>query len=171
MLCIRVSGRMSSKVEADRKMAQLKGLWRAGRTLVGLGLAWTAAFSTTRASAEGFRVIVNGSNPVNEMARTEVARCYLGGQRRWANGQLLVPIDQSTKSEVRKAFSQQVLQLDVEAVQVQWMRAISAGAGRPPLSASEADVIEAVGKDPRVIAYVSADTVLPPNIKAIAIRE
>ena len=72
---------------------------------------------------------------------------------------------------MRKAFSQQVLQLDVEAVQVQWMRAIVAGKGRPPLSAAEDDVIEAVAKDPRMIGYVSADIALPPNVKAISIRE
>ena len=150
---------------------RIKGRWRLVRALACLGLTFTASFSSATASAEGFLIIVNGKNPVSEMPRAEVAQCYLGGQRRWANGQLLVPVDQSTKSEVRKAFSQQVLKLDVEAVKVHWIRAITAGEGRPPLSASEADVIDTVAKDPRAIGYVSADTVLPPNIKAIAIRE
>ena len=152
-------------------MTQLKGWGRAGRMVALLSLAVTPGLGAATASAEGIRIIVNSGNPVHEMARTEVAQCYLGGQRRWANGQLLVPIDQSTKSEVRKAFSQQILLLDVEAVQVQWMRAIGAGKGRPPLSAAEDDVIEAVAKDARMIGYVSADIALPPNVKAISIRE
>lgn len=100
-----------------------------------------------------------------------MAQLFLGGSRRWQNGTLVVPIDQSAKSDVRKAFSQQVLQLDVEAVKIQWMKAIVAGKGRPPLSASEEDVIETVAKDSRVIGYVSADAALPPNVKTLAIRE
>ena len=151
-------------------MTELKGSRTAGRILALLGLAVAPGLGVATASADGFRLIVNSSNSVQEIGRAEVAQCYMGGTRRWANGQLLVPIDQSTKSEVRRAFSQEVLQLDVEAVQVQWIRAITLGKGRPPLAAAEADVIETVAKDPRVIGYVSADAVLPPSVKVIAVR-
>lgn len=51
------------------------------------------------------------------------------------------------------------------------MKAIVAGKARPPLSASEADVIETVGKDPRMIGYVSAAAALPPYVKTVALRE
>jgi ABC-type phosphate transport system substrate-binding protein len=151
-------------------MTELKGWRRAGRILALLGLV-VAPGPVATASADGFRLIVNSSNSAHEIPRAEVAQCFLGGPRRWANGQVLVPIDQSTKSEVRRAFSQQVLLLDVEAVQVQWIRAITQGKGRPPLSASEADVIETVGKDPRMIGYVSADSELPPSVKVITVRD
>ena len=153
-------------------MAQPKRSWRAGRILGSLTLAYAATLSSTAtASADEFRLIVSSANPTNEIAPTTVAQCYVGGYCRWSNGQPVVPIDQSTKSAVRKAFSQQVLQLDVEAVQVQWMRAIVAGKGRPPISASEADVIESVAKDPKMMGYVSADAALPPNVKTVAIRQ
>lgn len=152
-------------------MTELKGWGRAGQMLALLSLAVAPGLGATTASAEGFRLIVNSGNPINAMARGEVAQCYLGGPRRWASGLQLVPIDQSAKSEVRKAFSHGVLQLDVEAVQMQWMKAIVQGNGRPPLSAGESEVIEAVGKDPRMIGYVSADITLPPTVKAIALRD
>lgn len=152
-------------------MSEVKVLWRASRMLALIGLVLTPGLGATTASAEGFRVIVNSTNQVNEISRSEVAQCFLGGQRRWASGKVLVPIDQSAKSAVRKSFSQAVLQLDVEAVQVQWMKAIVAGNGRPPLAAAEAEVIEAVAKDSRMIGYVSADVELPPNVKAITVRD
>lgn len=88
-------------------MAQPNRSWRAGRMIGALTLACAVALSSTAtASADGFRLIVNSSNPANEISRTEVAQCFLGGLRRWSNGQMVVPIDQSAKSDVRKAFSQ-----------------------------------------------------------------
>ena len=144
---------------------------QAVRMIGALTLTCAAALSaTSTASADGFRLIVSSANPTNEIARATVAQCYLGGYCRWSNGRPVVPIDQSAKSDVRKAFSQQVLQLDVQAVQVRWMKAIDAGKGRPPISASEADVIESVAKDPNMLGYVSADAVLPPTVKTVAVR-
>ena len=145
------------------------------RVLGSLGtaaLALAAALAPCGAEAQdaGYRLIVSASNPITELSREEVARWYLGRSRAWPDGERVIPLDQSTKSEVRAAFSHAVLGLSVEAVQTHWMKILLSGRGDPPFVGTEADIIGHVAKSPRVIGYVSAATPLPPTVKAVALR-
>jgi len=132
--------------------------------------AATLVPSAAEAQDSGYRLIVNASNPVTELSRDEVARWYLGRSRAWPDGERVIPLDQSTKSEIRAAFSQGVLGLSVEAVQTHWMKVLISGRGDPPFVGTEADIIGHVSKSPRVIGYVSAGTALPPTVKVVALR-
>lgn len=121
--------------------------------------------------ATPFRLIVNSANSVTEMSRGDVAQSYLGVRHVWPNGEVVVPLDQSTNSPVRAAFSRDVLRVTVEGVQTHWMRAIMAGRGRPPFVASEAVILERVAKDAHLLSYVASDGPLPPGVKTIALRD
>jgi hypothetical protein len=83
----------------------------------------------------------------------------------------VVPVDQSAKSVVRAAFSQDVLGLSVDAVQTHWTKSIHAGGSLPPVTASEEDVLRMVAKEKRMMGYVSAEAELPEGVKAIEIRD
>jgi len=143
-----------------------------GAVVVGLALVTLAGGTrSVRGDASGYRLIVSASNPVNTLSRTEVAGCYLGERRQWPDGEPVVVLDQSAKSTVRAAFSQEILGKSVDAVQTHWMKIIMAGRGRPPLTASEEDIINMVAKEKRVVGYVSAEAPLPIGVKAIPVRD
>jgi hypothetical protein len=95
----------------------------------------------------------------------------MGQRLQWRDGQPVVPIDLSVTSPVRASFSKDVLGLSVEAVQMHWMKLITAGRGRPPYTASEEDVLKTVGKERWMIGYVSAEAVLPPTVRNVPLRE
>jgi hypothetical protein len=146
-------------------------MWSVTGVAVGLvalgGMAPTAA----RSASSGYVIIVSASNPVNALSRTEVAGCYLGERRQWPDGEIVKVVDQSAKSTVRAAFSQEILGRSVDAVQTHWMKLIMAGRGRPPLTASEEDIVDMVAKEKRLVGYVSVDAVLPPEVKAVPVKD
>jgi hypothetical protein len=125
-----------------------------------------------RGDAGGFQVIVSSANPVAALSRADIAGCYMGEPRQWSDGEPVVPVDQSAKSPVRAAFSQVVLGRSVDAVQIHWMKLITAGRSRrPPLTASEQDILNMVARERRMVGYVSAEIPLPPTVKAVALRD
>jgi len=148
-----------------------RGFWSVGVLGAGLVALSALAAAPTKASSGGFQLIVSAANPSNGLSRAEVAGCYLGETRQWPNGDQVVVLDQSAKSPVRAAFSQAVLGRTVDAVQIHWMKLITAGRGRPPLTASEEDIVNLVAKERRMVGYVSADIVLPPSVKVVPVKD
>ena len=121
-------------------------------------------------SSVGYQLVVHESNPATQISRNEVALFYLGEPRQWPSGESVVPVDQSAKAPVREVFSQEVLGRSIEAVQAHWMKAIVSGKGRPPLTASEEEILAMVARRRGMIAYVSAGIPLPPGVKVLAVR-
>jgi hypothetical protein len=132
----------------------------------------SAAFASqpVAGSSVGYRLIVHESNAATQISRNEVALLYLGEPRQWPSGESVVPVDQSAKAPVREVFSQDVLGRTIEAVQAHWMKAIVSGKGRPPLTASEEEILAMVARRRGMIAYVSAGAALPPGVKVLAVR-
>lgn len=150
----------------------MKGsLWSVGAVAAGLMALSVMTPAPTKASSGGFQLIVSAANPTNGLSRAEVAGCYLGETREWPNGDQVVVLDQSAKSPVRAAFSQAVLGRSVDAVQIHWMKLITAGRGRPPLTASEEDIVNLVAKERRMVGYVSDEVALPPGVKVVPVRD
>ena len=141
-----------------------------GLIAVGLVVVGSLDPRPARGSSSGFRVIVSAANPASQMSQTEIASAYLGARRQWPDGEPVVVVDQSAKSPVRASFSQEVLGKDVDAVRMHWMKLIVAGRGRPPLTASEEDVLSMVSKDKRMVGYVSAEVALPAGVKVVSVR-
>jgi len=105
-----------------------------------------------------YRVIVHPSHSGTAIERSIVKSIFLRQATRWADGSDISPIDQSTRSPVREAFSKDALGESVAAVQTYWQKQISAGRARPPaVKSSDAEVLALVAATPGAIGYVSAE--------------
>ena len=119
---------------------------------------------------EGYVVIVNTSNDIAEMSQDLVARMFLRKVRKWRNGQTTTPVDQSMTAPVRLAFSRGVLGMTGGEVRDYWMKQTLSAAELPPaVRSSEREVLDLVKAEPGAIAYVSAGTKLPAEVKAVKV--
>src|SRR5262245_27376667 len=102
-----------------------------GRTLVLIALLGSAP-AATLAAQEGFKVIVNSANPGAQIRRDALQTIFLRTGARWGDGKTVDMVDQSTRSPIRAAFSEQALGQNLQAVQAQWTQTILQGKGTPP---------------------------------------
>lgn len=118
----------------------------------------------------GFRVIVKDSHKAISLSRKFVADVFLKKTTRWGDGSAIRPVDQRSRSAVRRRFSSRILSRSVAAVRTYWTRLVFTGRGVPPpeLNGDEA-VIRYVRKHPGAIGYVSSKAELD-GVKAVAIR-
>ena len=115
------------------------------------------------------KVVTHPGVPGGQIRKETLADVFLGRTSRLASGQPIVPVDQSTQSQVRAAFSQSVLSQSVVSVQAYWLREM-AKSRRPPLTkASDAEVLEFVAANQGAIGYVSAAAVTDASVKEIQI--
>jgi len=120
-------------------------------------------------AATTIKVVVHPGVPGGQIRKETLADVFLGRTSRLASGQPIVPVDQSTQSEVRAAFSQSVLSQSVAAVQAYWLREM-AKSHRPPLTkGSDADVLAFVAANQGAIGYVSAAVVTDASVKEVQI--
>ena len=151
------------------------GLLRAARAralaLLGISALVLTAFAAAFA-ADVVVVVVNTSVPGTSVRRADLAAVFMKKALRWGDGSPASPVDQSGTSSVRKAFSENVLQMPVTAVLQYWQRQLlsSAAAARlPTVKASDDDVLAYVAKTKGSVGYVSAGATLPPDVKAVSV--
>jgi ABC-type phosphate transport system substrate-binding protein len=122
-----------------------------------LAVALLAPSTGTLGGAERFRVVVNPSVTVRALTREDVARFFLGKAAEWPDGTRVRPIEQRQGSEIREAFTRDVLRRSTAAVKAQWQHLVFSGRGVPPPEAvSDAAVLAHVRAHPGGIGYVSA---------------
>ena len=143
--------------------------WALGLVLAGL----TLAGGPTRAQdAPTYQVVVNASNPVTEIARTEVSRWFLKQATKWPDGKVVVPLDQSSRSEVRAAFSTGVHKQSLQAIETYWQKQIFSGRTVPPfVKVGDAEVMAYVASNAAAIGYVSGAATLNPGVKVVKIKD
>ena len=133
-------------------------------------LAVLAAGAAPVASAEArFRVIVNPQVKGGQIPRTALSSIFLGHAPKWADGSEVRPVDQSVRSPLRVAFSNDVHMQGVMEIQVYWQREIAKGRVPPPVKASDEEVVEYVASTPGAIGYVSPGTALPGTVREVAV--
>ena len=116
--------------------------------LVSLGLA---------VQAQSFKVVVNTNNPVSSLTKKELSDIFLKKHLKWQSGEVVIPVDLSSKSSVREDFSNQVHGKSVSAVKSYWQQFVFAGKGTPPVEKNNDDeVIDFVKRTPGAVGYVSA---------------
>src|SRR5262245_57703485 len=104
------------------------------KCLTSMALALTLAPALGGAeSTVAYKVVTHPGVPGAQIRKETLADVFLGRTSRLANGQAIVPVDQSVQSQVRAAFSQGVLSQSVAAVQAHWLREM-AKSRRPPLT-------------------------------------
>jgi hypothetical protein len=147
----------------------------AARFTVALALVLTPILVDGPLHAQGaaaYQVIVNAANPVTELARADVSRWFLRQARKWPDGKVVVPLDQSSRSEVRAAFTLGIHRQPIQAIEAYWQKQIFAGRIVPPfVKVGDADVMSYVAGNTAAIAYVSASATLVPGVKTVRIKE
>ena len=140
---------------------------------IGLALCLTLAGGAVRAQDTAvYVVIVNASNPVAELSRSEVSRWFLKQSTKWPDGKVVVPLDQSARSEVRAAFSQGVHRQPLQAIETYWQKQIFSGRTVPPfVKVGDAEVMAYVAGNTSAIGYVSGNATLVSGVKAVKIKE
>jgi hypothetical protein len=145
------------------------------RMLASLVLVWSLIVQSAAATPAGdtpsFRVIVHQSNPVSSIQRSDISAMFMKRTRRWSDGVEILPVDHGSTSRLRAQFSQSIHTKSVAYVDRYWQRLIFSGrAVPPPQLGSDEAVIDFVKKNRGAIGYVSADGILPPEVKAITVK-
>jgi ABC-type phosphate transport system substrate-binding protein len=136
-----------------------------------LGLGALASVGVVGAAEkETYKVIVNVANPETTVSTERLSTLFLKNVGKWPNGVPVLPVDQSTTAPVRIAFSKDVFDQAVMAIQSYWQDQIRQGLeGPPPGKASDRDVVAYVEANAGAIGYVSLETVLPARTKALKV--
>jgi len=122
------------------------------------------------AAADAFKVVANPDVPVTALSKVELERIFLKKQIEWPNGLSAVPVDQSSISLVRTAFSQTVHNKKMSAITSYWQKQIFSGRGvPPPVRGSDEEVLDFVQSTPGAIGYVAADAVTA-GVKTIEVE-
>lgn len=169
---------VDSAFSADRPGGAVWQVTWAPRRRVVLGLALTgcllAGVSWAPAAEPDppFKVIVSPDVTGTSIGRASLSAVFLKAAVRWGDGTPSQPVDQSTQSPLREAFSQRVHGQPLAAVMKFWMRQITEGRGvPPPVKASDADVIAYVSSKRGAVGYVAAETPLPATVRVLQIAD
>jgi ABC-type phosphate transport system substrate-binding protein len=138
--------------------------------VAGLLVLAGAFLSPLSASQESFKVIVHPSVAGGKIPRTALAQIYLGKARSWGDGSAITPVDLSTVSPVRRAFSDSVLGTSVDAVKQVWMRNVSAGHLPPAVKDSDAAVVAFVASTRGAVGYVSESAEIPATVRVVTVQ-
>ena len=131
-----------------------------GLVLAGLCLAGPSARAQ---DVPHFQMITNAANPVTELSRAEVSRWFLRQSTKWPDGKVVVPLDQSSRSEVRAAFCAAIHKQSTQAIDSYWQKQIFSGRTVPPfVKLGDAEVMAYVAervspyKKIRVVEFVDS---------------
>lgn len=111
--------------------------------------------ATPPETPDGYKVIVNPSNPTQSLSRSQLSRMFLAAST-WDDGQPVLPVDLNPASPLRELFSNAVHGIPAAAVVARWASAPAGGGKIPVTLSSDADVIQYVRLKLGAIGYVSA---------------
>ena len=107
------------------------------------------------AAEPSFLVIVNKANPVKSLTVVELRRIFTKQTRMWPHAETMVPVDWDATSEIRQAFSEQVLNRSVREMAEFWVQqSITQGLAPPSTQKSSRAVLRFVASVSGAISYV-----------------
>ena len=114
-----------------------------------------AVLVMSQAHAGELVVIVNDSNPITVMSRSEVKKHYLKDKERWDFGQKVRPADCKYDDAVRNAFLSNVLGMTGIEIERFWIEQQYVKGGRPPATLDDdSSVMRFVAKFDGAISFV-----------------
>lgn len=100
-------------------------------------------------------VIVNAGLGVSEVAKDDLTGMFEGKKGNWPSGAKVVLVTQPD-AEVHEAFLKAYVGKSPSQFATAWKKIVFTGKASAPVSAkSDAEVVEAVGKSPGAVGYVS----------------
>jgi ABC-type phosphate transport system substrate-binding protein len=134
-----------------------------------LALALTLA-PAVFAGTTGFQVVVHPSVHGARISRASLAALFTGRTDRWGDKTKALPVDQSSKAPVRRAFASSVIGLSIGELQMFWQRrVVSERVFPPPIKDSDDEVIGFVAANAGAVGYVSAGAAIPGTVKVVAV--
>jgi len=137
--------------------------------LIVLGFALIAFQLPVASAAQTFQIVVHPDIEGSKIPRQVLSSIFLKEVVRWGSGQAVRPVDQSMRSPLRAAFTEEVLSQPFDGISFFWSERIRKGIAPPPVKQSDADVIEYVAKNEGAIGYVSADSTVPDTVKVLSV--
>ncbi|HEV7993242.1 MAG TPA: hypothetical protein VGP25_15570 [Gemmatimonadaceae bacterium] len=131
-------------------------------TLFVFGAALFAAPSVARAQApEPLAIVVNKSNPMNEVSLADLRKIYRGQRGRWTNGKRVTIVMRDPGAPERDAILRSLYGLDEDAYRRGFLQAIFTGeaSDAPKMLATPNGVLRFVFNVPGAIGYVRASEV------------
>jgi ABC-type phosphate transport system substrate-binding protein len=120
----------------------------------------------------GFVVIVNDSNPVDELRAEQLSKIFMKRVVTWIGGNQIMPVDQLAESQVRRDFSESIHGKPPAPIVAYWQQQIFSGRSIPPPERrTDEEVIEYVQENQSAIGYVSSQVKLVTGIKVISVIE
>jgi ABC-type phosphate transport system substrate-binding protein len=117
-----------------------------------------------------YKVIVNTSNPVTWVKKSELAAMFLKKADSWPTGALVVPVDQPERAAVRQSFSRDIIGKPPAAVKSYWNQLVYSGRSvPPPEKLTDDEVINFVKNTPSAVGYISATT-KSKGVKVLVVR-
>ncbi|GAF01855.1 hypothetical protein [Saccharicrinis fermentans] len=121
--------------------------------------------------AQSYKVIVNNINEIGSISKKELAMVFLKKKKKWENGVMIIPVDQSVRAKVRASFSQDVFNKSVAAIRSYWQRAIFSGMATAPVEKpTDKEIIAFVKNNKGAIGYVSSAT-STAGVKTLVIKK
>jgi len=107
------------------------------------------------AEGQSFVIVVNKANPVKSLSVTELRRIFTKQTRMWPHAESMVPVDWDATSEIRQAFSRQVLNRSVREMAEYWVQqSVTHGLAPPTTQKSSRAVLRFVASVPGAISYM-----------------
>ncbi len=139
-------------------------------TLFPLCLSSEEKEEASKPKPRAIAVIVNKSNPLNEISKFDLKRIFLKQRTFWGPGKRCVPINQSAAQDIRQTFSDLVLNKEVQAMKRYWMQQTMTGSAKPPVVLdSSATVKKYIERIAGGIGYIYKDEI-DDSIKAIGVK-
>lgn len=120
------------------------------------------------ASAEIF-VIVNKSNTIQTMTKTEVTGIFMGRYQSFKNGVFALPLDQQSDGQNRASFYTALTGHNISFINAYWTRLLFTGRATPPKGLTDnTSVIELVKTNPNAIGYIDS-SISPDALKDVKV--
>jgi ABC-type phosphate transport system substrate-binding protein len=119
-----------------------------------------------------FVIVAHPSVEGSQIRRSVLASIYQKDVVRWGNELRIVPVDQSSQSAVREAFTRDVLGESLGEVQKFWEERLATNRQLPPITrASDDEVLAFVASNKGAIGYVSPGVELPKGVKLVRLTD
>ena len=137
------------------------------KTLCRIVTALLLAMAAMVARAE-LVVVVHPSNPADSLSRREVVDLFMGRTQYFADGSLVLRLDQPPQSQERQDFYRGLVNKSVAEVNAYWAKLLFSGRASPPqvVDGNKA-VLAAVRDNKNAIGYVDSAAV-DASVKVVA---
>jgi ABC-type phosphate transport system substrate-binding protein len=132
--------------------------WVAGAVVMALALQ--GGMVAARSDADDIAVIVNRSNGVAAMSRSQLGAIFKAKSSQFPGGARATPVNLPPESPTRRAFDSAVLGLSPDEVERFWVDSkIRSGVGSPPKLPGPAALVRFVSANESGIGYVPSSEV------------